>query len=124
MFGQIVSIQVATHFLRWRHRAIEVQIGTLGEVSRHHTHLDVTCNTQVALNTLLRRRCLLQLVVGRQQFLVGFLQLVVSLLQTACSYCAEHDKRHHCHQNQSANNQHTTELLTLLFHFQALLLTL
>ena len=61
---QQIAVKVATDFLRWRHRGINIQIGTIGEGVRNHALLDIPSDTQVALNTLLRRRGLLQLVIG------------------------------------------------------------
>ena len=55
----------------------------LRELAWHHPHLYIPCDAQFALYTLLSRRCLFQLVVGRLQVRVGLLQLFVHAPQPA-----------------------------------------
>ena len=65
-------IEVATHLLGRFHHGIEIDIVTLRksrELARHHSHLDVAGNAQLAIDTFLGSRGVLQLVVGLTQLL-------------------------------------------------------
>ena len=57
-----VAVEVAAHFLGWRHRGIHVETIPLGESAGHHTHLDLTGNTQFTINALLGGCGILQLI--------------------------------------------------------------
>ena len=48
-----IAVQVATHLAGGRHRGIQVEIGTLGELVGYHAHLDGTGNAQLRLDALL-----------------------------------------------------------------------
>ena len=78
---EMVAIEVASYLLGGGHRGVEVDVGALGEVAGHHRHLDVTRDTQVALDTLLGDGGLLELVVGGEQLLVGLLEFAVGIFE-------------------------------------------
>ena len=115
---QEITVEVATHLLGRCHRTVYVKVRSLREVPGHHTHLDITGNAQVALNALLGSSGLLQLVVGRQQFLMGLLQLVVRFLQTLGGSQSEYHEDGQCQRDEYDDDDNGTELRALSFTLQ------
>ena len=64
-------VEVAAHFLGGHDGSVKVDIATVRECREgagHHRHLDITCDTQFAVDTLLGSGRVSQLVVGLAQF--------------------------------------------------------
>ena len=74
-------VEVAAHFLGRGHQPIEIKVAALWEGLWYHRHLNISGNTQFTLDAFLGGGGLLELAVG-------ILQLVVSLLQSACCQLA------------------------------------
>ena len=54
-----IAVEVAADLLGGSHRGENIKVGAVREVARHHAHLDITGNAQVALDALLGGRGLL-----------------------------------------------------------------
>ena len=129
----MVAIEVATYLLGGGHRGVEVEVFAIGEGVWHHRRLDVAGDTEVALDTLLGDGGLLELVVGRQQFLVGCLQFAVGLLQFLMGILqllvgylqslgrahADVDEDDECDDDDRGDDDEADQLLACLLHLEA-----
>ena len=114
-----VVVQVTSYLLGRCHRGKQIQALTLKIRSWNHRHLNITCNTQLALDTLTSRCSLLKLTIGILQQLIG-----LTLIQ-----CVEYQETREQQESDTEANQTLTidlvsTLLKLVLALSQLLLFL